>query len=114
MSRLMSFCGAIPSCGSPGPTTNRFFRRKIRSLCVRQDAQCSYLYTCPRGTEVNPADAQKQSPGVEKTVSQIRGLVQVLPEYFAHRQQWRVSLDGTTGRYVITTRDANRVVLRIE
>jgi hypothetical protein len=36
--------------------------------------------------EVNPADAQKQSPEVEKTASQIRGLVQVLPEYFSHRQ----------------------------
>ena len=63
---------------------------------------------------VNPSDAKKQSAGVENTVTQLRALQRVLPDYFAHRAQWRITIDGTTGQYVITARDTNHVLRRIE
>lgn len=65
-------------------------------------------------SKVNPADAKKQAPAVESSVRNIRALQRVLPEYFANRRAWRVSVDGTTGRYVVTTRDTNRIVRRVE
>ncbi len=63
---------------------------------------------------MNPVDAKKQTPGVEKTVAQIRALQRVLPEYFAHREEWRVTIDSATGQYVITTRDTNQFIRRVE
>jgi hypothetical protein len=63
---------------------------------------------------VNPSDAKKQSASVESTVTQLRALQRVLPDYFAHRAQWRITVDGATGQYVITARDTNHVLRRIE
>jgi hypothetical protein len=63
--------------------------------------------------KVNPVDAKKQAPAVENTVKQIRALQRVLPDYFANRSAWRVTVDAT-GKYVVTTRDTNRVVRRVE
>jgi hypothetical protein len=65
-------------------------------------------------SKVNPADAKKQAPAVENTVKNIRSLQRALPEYFANRGRWRVTVDATTGRYVMTSRDTNRVVRHIE
>jgi hypothetical protein len=64
--------------------------------------------------KVNPLDTKKQVPAVENTVTQMRALQRVLPEYFANRSQWRVSLDPATSHYVIIARDNGRVVRRIE
>lgn len=63
---------------------------------------------------VNPLDAGKQAPAVRNTVTQMRALQRMLPEYFANRSQWRVSLDPATSRYVIVARDNSRVVRTIE
>lgn len=63
---------------------------------------------------VNPADARKQAPAVETSVKNIRALHRTLPEYFANRNRWRVTIDPPTGRYMVVTRDAGRVVRRIE
>lgn len=62
---------------------------------------------------VNPTDATRQAPGVTDMVRRIRALQRVLPEYFAHRRDWRV-VQQPSGGYVITTRDTNQVVRRIE
>jgi hypothetical protein len=64
--------------------------------------------------EKNPADARKQAPAVDHTVRQIRALQRELPEYFRNRQQWRVAIDGTTGKYQIVARDSNRVVRPVQ
>lgn len=64
--------------------------------------------------KVNPSDAKKQAPAVENTVTQMRALQRVLPEYFANRAQWRVSLDPATSHYVIVARDSGRIVRRVE
>jgi hypothetical protein len=64
--------------------------------------------------KVNPLDARKQAPAVEKTVTQMRALQRVLPEYFANRSQWRVSLDPATSHYVILARDNGRVLRAVE
>lgn len=63
--------------------------------------------------EKNPADARMQAPAVETSVRQIRALQRQLPEYFRHRAEWRVTTDAT-GKYLIVTRDSNRVVRRVQ
>jgi len=60
--------------------------------------------------KLNPTDAQKQAPLAERSVAAVRALQRALPEYFAHRAQWHVTTDPTTGAYVIKTRDSDRVV----
>jgi hypothetical protein len=65
-------------------------------------------------SKVNPADARKQAAAVETAVAQIRSLVRVLPDYFAHRREWRITVDGTTGQYLIVTRDAKEIIRRVE
>lgn len=62
----------------------------------------------------NPSDARLQAPAVQTSVKQIRSVLRVLPEYFSHRGTWRLTLDSKTGHYVITARDTNRLVRRIE
>jgi len=64
--------------------------------------------------EKNPADARKQAPAVEHSVRQIRALQRELPEYFNNRRQWRVTIEPTTGKYVIVARDSNRVVRQVQ
>jgi len=64
--------------------------------------------------KVNPADAKKQAPSVQTMVTQIRALQHVLPDYFAHRKEWRVSIDPATGRYVIASRDTSKVVRAVQ
>ena len=60
--------------------------------------------------KLNPTDAQKQAPLAERSVAAVRALQRALPEYFAHRAEWHVTTDPTTGAYVIKTRDSDRVV----
>jgi hypothetical protein len=64
--------------------------------------------------KVNPTDAKVQAPAVQNSVKNIRALQRLLPEYFANRSSWRVSVDATTGQYIVRTRDTNRVVRQVK
>ena len=63
---------------------------------------------------VNPSDAKIQSAAIKNTVRQMRALQRVLPDYFAHHAQWRITVDGTTGQYLIIARDTNHVIRRVD
>ena len=62
----------------------------------------------------NPVDARKQAPAVERTIGQIRALQRELPEYFRNRREWRVTMDATTGSYLIVARGSNKVLRRVQ
>ena len=84
--------------------TNEYFDRAAKTM----------QHNLRAWAEKNPADAKTQAPAVEHSVQQIRALQRELPEYFRNRGKWRVTIDATTGNYVIVARGTNNVVRRVQ
>jgi len=60
-----------------------------------------------------PAWVKQQKAEWEPRAIRIRALQRELPEYFAHRREWRITTDAATGNYVIRSRRDDRVVREI-
>lgn len=60
-----------------------------------------------------PAWVKQQRMEWEPRADRIRALQRALPEYFSHRQDWRIDTDPATGNYVIRSRRDNRVIREV-
>lgn len=64
-------------------------------------------------TRSHPAWAKEQRAAWEPRAARIRALQRELPEYFAHRKDWRVATDPATGNYVIRSRRDDRLIREV-
>lgn len=61
-----------------------------------------------------PEWARRERAEAALRTARIQGLQEALPEYFAHRSEWRIAIDAATGNYVIRSRREGRLIRTID